>query len=317
MGRNSKWIECQPAEAVERVARRALAARLGRLWHFLERSVHDPSGEVEHVHQLRVFTRRTAATLEIFDAWLPKRRGRWLKKQLKRIRKAAGSARDLDVLRIRWTEELGELPASQLALLLEQVKRRRRRAQWPIEDVFHKLSSKRFPRRARKLTRRIGFRGEQAAFHDTIESLARCELRRMLVPYFEAAAADMHDTQRLHAFRIESKHLRYAMEIFAGAFDEDFRKQVYPLVADLQDRLGRINDHVTAEAYLMAWRNETDAPAVQQALEAGIDLEQRALETRRQEFLAWWTCERRQEMFRQFARYVPLETQDQAVEGCA
>jgi hypothetical protein len=67
MGRNSKWIESQPEDSAELVARRALGARLGRLWHYLERSVlHDSSGDTENVHQLRVFTRRTAAAMEIF-----------------------------------------------------------------------------------------------------------------------------------------------------------------------------------------------------------------------------------------------------------
>ena len=33
----------------------------------------------------------------------------------------------------------------------------------------------------------------------------------------------MSDAAALHAFRIQGKQVRYAMEIFAGAFDEDFR----------------------------------------------------------------------------------------------
>jgi CHAD domain-containing protein len=313
MGRNSKWIECQPTDTVDRVCQRAVATRLGRLWHYLERAVHDPTSEVESVHQLRVFTRRSAAAIELFEDWLPKRRVRWLRKQLKRIRKSAGPARDLDVLRIRWTAELAQLPPGQAALLLEQVKRRRRRAQWPIEDAYQNLASKRFPRRARKLTRRIGYRGNPALRHDTIESLAHSELRRLLNPYFAAAAADLHDIEGLHAFRIESKHVRYAMEIFAGVFDDGFRGQLYPLVADLQDRLGRINDHATAQQNLLAWCNETEAPAVRQALEAGIRLEQRALETSRIEFLTWWNCERRDDLRRQFSRYVSFDTPSEAI----
>ena len=50
------------------------------------------------MHQLRVATRRAAATVRIFDALLPQRRMRRLNKCLRKIRRAAGTARDLDVL---------------------------------------------------------------------------------------------------------------------------------------------------------------------------------------------------------------------------
>ena len=57
------------------------------------------------------------------------------------------------------------------------------------------------------------------------------------------------DVQALHAFRIQGKQVRYAMEIFAGAFPPEFREQLYPIVETLQDRLGAINDHVTAQTH--------------------------------------------------------------------
>lgn len=310
MGRNTKWVEGQPEESVELVASRALAARLGRLWHFLEQAVQHEGREVEDVHQLRVFTRRSAAALQIFEAWLPKRRGRWLHKQLKRIRRAAGEARDLDVLRARWSEELAELPAAQSSILLEQIKRRRRRAQWPIEDAFHKLAGKRFPRRARKLTKRVRYRGPAGGdCGDRLLCMARASLAELLIPYFQAAESTFADPAELHAFRISSKQVRYAMEVFAGAFDDSFRQQLYPLVADLQDRLGKINDHVTALAYLTTWHGESDAAAVRQAIEAGMQVEQQALDESQHEFLNWWSAEKREQLRNQFARYVPLNAQ--------
>ncbi len=308
MARNTKWVEGLPEESVELVARRALSVRLGRLWHFLEQAVVHEGRQIEDVHQLRVFTRRSAAAIQIFDRWLPKRRGRWMRKQLKHIRRAAGEARDLDVLRSRWSTELAELPAGQMAILVEQVKRRRRRAQWPIEDAFHRLSSKRFPRRARKLTKRIRDRGSREnASPDRLLDVARSSLAELLVPYFKAAESTFADPAELHEFRIASKHVRYAMELFAGAFDDSFRQQLYPRVADLQDRLGKINDHVTALAYLTAWYDKTEAVAVRQAIEAGMQIEQRALDESQRAFLGWWSSEKRQELRSQFERYVPLD----------
>lgn len=307
MGRNTKWIESLPDDSVEQVARRALAARLERLWFYLERSVSQSSSETENVHQLRVFSRRAAASMEIFADWLPRRRGHWMRKRIKRVRKAAGEARDLDVLILRWTGAEHQIPSAQAALLLEQAKRRRRRAQWPIEDVLHQLLDKRFERRAKKFVKRVRFRGEQALCDDRIGCLARAALGRLVRPYLQTAAAGHVDAAGLHAFRIQGKEVRYAMEVFAGAFDADFRGQLYPLVADLQDRLGAINDHVTAQTYLETWRQQSQSPAVHQAIDVGLRHEQLAFEQSRQEFLNGWTPERRAELERAFSRYVPLE----------
>jgi CHAD domain-containing protein len=308
MGRNTKWIEGQPDDSVEVVARRALEARLERLWHYLELSVLEPPSETENVHQLRVFARRAAAAMEIFDQWLPPRRGRWMRKQLKRLRKAAGEARDLDVLHMRWTDRLHEMPSGQAALLLEQVKRRRRKAQWPIEDVHHKLERKNFARRARKFVKRVRLRGDDPGGCDQrFGCLARVALGKLVEPFLAAAGAEMADAESLHAFRIQSKQVRYAMEIFAGAFDADFRQALYPMVESLQDRLGAINDHVTAQTHLAAWRAQTDSCAVHEAIDVGTQQEQHWFEQSRLEFLAWWTHERREELRHHFARYVELE----------
>ncbi len=148
---------------------------------------------------------------------------------------------------------------------------------------------------------------------------ARNSLRELVVPYLEAAAAEMTDTAALHAFRIKSKQVRYAMEIFAGAFDDDFRQVLYPLVVTLQDHLGEINDYVTAQAYLAEWRSETDATAVLEAIDAGVELERESLAASRQEFLDWWTAERRDELSRQFTRFLDLDkgAGPVAAEECA
>ncbi len=152
--------------ATEVVARRALDARLERVWHYLGQSVKDSQDETENVHQLRVFVRRTTAALEIFDAWLPKRRGRWVRKQVKRVRKAAGPARDLDVLALGWSEHRDALPEGAAAILVDEARCSRREAQQPIEKILGKLSEKHFERRAARFVKRVAARGEQPASSD-------------------------------------------------------------------------------------------------------------------------------------------------------
>jgi CHAD domain-containing protein len=311
MGRNGKWIDSRPDDAVQTVARCALEARLGRMWHYLELAVRESLSETENVHQLRVFSRRAASALEMFDAWLPPRRGRWIRKQVKRVRKAAGEARDLDVLRMRWTATGQLLPPDQAVVLLEHVEVRRRAAQRPIEAIYAQLLGKRFPRRTTKFLRRVRESGGEEPRVTRFGCLAQLSLGRLVVPYLAAAQAPLTDVEALHAFRIQGKRVRYAMEIFVGAFDAPFRHELYPVVAALQERLGAINDHVVAQAYLVRWREAAETCTMRQALEVGTYHEQQALDASRKEFLEWWTPERQEDLRRQFALYVQLENPDE------
>ncbi len=137
-------------------------------------------------------------------------------------------------------------------------------------------------------------------------------LGRIVLPFLEGGGSQLEDAAIMHAFRIQCKQVRYAMEVFAGAFDEPFRRELYPLVVALQDRLGSINDHVTAQTYFAEWHSQAESPAVRAALETAIDEEQRALESSRGEFLAWWTAERREDLGRRFAPYIDVPVAEPA-----
>jgi CHAD domain-containing protein len=303
MGLNTKWIEGRPDDAARKVARRALKRYLARMSEYLELALCDSPSETENVHQLRVFSRRAGAVMEIFAAWLPKRRGEWMQRKVRKVRKAAGEARDFDVLWTRWAEYMRHSPSSHAALLLEQIKQRRKAAQGPIEAMHRELARKRFGRRTKQLLKRMRRRDANDPCDDRFGCVARVALANVVRSYLEAAGAQLDDAAAMHAFRIQSKHVRYAMEVFAGAFDEDFRQDLYPLVANLQDRLGAINDHVTAQTYFAAWHAQADSCAVRAALETAIDIEQKAFESGRREFLDWWTPSRREDLCRRFSRY--------------
>jgi hypothetical protein len=122
MRHSKKWIDSGPEEPVWQIASRVLESRLERLWNFLGRAVREPASETENVHQLRVFTRRSTAALEIFEPWLPAQRGRKVRKRVSKVRKAAGAARDLDVLRLRLQTRLEQAPSNNTSLLLEHVR---------------------------------------------------------------------------------------------------------------------------------------------------------------------------------------------------
>src|SRR5271156_3245082 len=99
MIRKFKWVEADsPDEAAVRVARRALDARLSSVWEWLPLASDQPDEDLEYVHQLRVSSRRAMAAIDTFESLLPRRRTAWFRKQLNRVRRAAGNAREFDVL---------------------------------------------------------------------------------------------------------------------------------------------------------------------------------------------------------------------------
>src|SRR4051812_42576378 len=123
MSRKSKWVEVRsPNESVEDVARRVLEDRLDLVWHYLPRAAKGPKSETENVHQLRVATRRAVAALDTFSHLLGKRRLKWMNKQLKKVRRAAGDARDFDVLYDRLSRLSREKGSAATILLMDEVK---------------------------------------------------------------------------------------------------------------------------------------------------------------------------------------------------
>jgi len=305
MVRKGKWItDSSPDEPWEDVARRALEARLDLVRRFLTRAA-DAAEHTENVHQLRVATRRAMAAMQILDALLPPRRALWMNKQLKRIRQAAGNARDLDVLadRLRHRDAADSAAYKEL---LQRVERRRADAQQPIDKIRRKLGDKDFARRQAALLRRMRLRGKADRLVRPTFGQTACRALGLLVEdFFAAAAADFSDYSALHAFRIQGKQLRYAIEIFAGALDRRIRSELYPLIEQLQEKLGAINDHATARELFAAWLAESGADA--ELLPALIAAEAAALDKARQEFFAWWTLDRAGELRRRFRELLGSE----------
>ena len=74
--------------------------------------------------------------------------------------------------------------------------------------------------------------------------------------FFESIPGDTSDMAALHQFRIRAKSLRYAMELLAAAFGPELREVHYPVVEEVQERLGRINDHVAARDRFRNWATD-------------------------------------------------------------
>jgi CHAD domain-containing protein len=292
MSRKSKWIEADSLdESATTVAQRALEARLTTVYSWLAKAVDDTQTPVESVHQLRVSTRRATAVLQLFEDWLPRKRARWFRKHLKQMRKTAGEARDLDVLAAQLCEYCNANRAAGCPDLQARLAVARQAAQPAISDLHQKMVDRRYRRRLKNLVRKTHWRNEGSDC-PTYQEVARTGLRPLAEIFFAASKGDFENILALHEFRIAGKRFRYAMEVFAGAFGPTFRKELYPLVEELQKKLGDINDHATHRDRYLTWHDDTTDESQRQILSTLIAHESSALQTSIREFREWFTTER-------------------------
>jgi CHAD domain-containing protein len=303
--KRAKWVKPSHArEPVSPVAAGALRERYDMVWEYASLSAAKWEDDAEFVHQLRVATRRAAAAMETFAELLPPHKSRRMLKRLNRLRQATGEARDADVLMDRFSRQQSE-GRDELATVLDQLRKLRCEAQKAIVVAVDRLAEKGFVRKAEALCERIRWRdeGPEPTYADQAPSLLAREVKK----FFAAAAHDLSDSHALHELRIQGKALRYTMEVLSGAFDRRFRHEIYPQFREFQDRLGAINDHAAAHKRLAEWAEGLAQPLAGEFAHLAEVESQRSSELR-QEFLAWWSDERRLELQQQLGSTARIET---------
>jgi CHAD domain-containing protein len=248
------------------------------------------SQDIEHVHQLRVSVRRAKAAMELYGDLLPSKKAKSLNQMLRRLRKAAGEARDLDVLIERLSAHASE--ESSLRPLLKEMKAYRKAAQKPLKRSYKRAKQEGFRKQSRKLLKSIRYAGIEPVFVD----FARMAFQPMVDDFFQAGAADLTSVNALHQMRISGKQMRYAIELLAGAFGRAFRDDLYPVFGEIQEQLGAINDHATAITLFNSWSERSDQDRRRIALGELVLHERLQLQECRAKFLDWWTDDRAAEL---------------------
>ncbi|MBX7165415.1 MAG: CHAD domain-containing protein [Pirellulales bacterium] len=332
MARRGKWLSgVSPQMPASEAARLGLESRLHLVWRYLPLAAQRADEDLEYVHQLRVASRRAVAALECFAEFAPPRGLQKLARDVKRIRKAAGAARDADVLLDHLRERSRQVGDNSWKPVIEIVLQRRHKAQRPIEKVYQRLAERRFGRKIERFLHKVHFRPSADAARTTAGNgsagvakarngeasngkhgvhveptrepsfgqFALTSLSRAVEVFFAAGQADLHDIAALHEFRIRGKALRYSIELFAGAFPPVLREQLYPFVEEMQERLGDVNDHAAAITTFTDLK--TDAAARAGELIDRLLIERRAALTEAHtRFLEWWAADRAAELRARF-----------------
>jgi CHAD domain-containing protein len=290
-----KWIDGLTADtATADAARRVLTVRLEVVREYLPLAVHASDKDPEHVHQLRVGTRRARAALDIFACCLPPKVARAARKQLRDIRRAAGEARDWDVFLLALAErarQQNRRHRAGLDLLMGFAVAQRTVAQAHLEKAAgdDPFAIDRFL--ADTLAAVLA---PDADGPRTLANLARPVLTDVLHELETAGSQDLDDYEHLHQVRIIGKRLRYAMEVFADCFARPFRDDFYPAVEEMQEILGNANDSHVAAGRLEKLRGELQIrlPVEWKRLQPGIDgllrYHHERLPRERDHFRGWW-----------------------------
>ena len=232
-----------------------LQRRLDGVLYYLPLVTRHADENVEFVHQLRVAARRSAAALDAFEPLLPRRRSNVLKTELRRLRKALGEARDLDVMAIRLGNEAETQNSKKLRRAVRMLKSRRSSEQDIVLQACAAAEQAGLAKTIKGVLKRVRWRGSDS--EPSLASFNARLLREAVTRFFTQADTSSHDPLVLHESRIEAKRLRYTLELVDPLMSKSAGKKPRRLFAELQESLGQISDHAAAAELFDHWADDS------------------------------------------------------------
>ncbi len=212
--------------------------------------VHDLT-DIEHVHRMRVATRRLRAALPIFSLCFPTKKVAQWTSDIRQITRALGAARDSDVQIELLTQILSSLPETHLRPGVRRLLLRRQQTRTALQpkvvqavEKFHEsptLTS--FPAALAPHLPPPEVESPVLTFDHALYALAAEHIQARLEEFlsFEAHVAYPDHAEELHAMRIAAKGLRYTLEAFAPLYADQLKDELKTLRA-FQDTLGALHD---------------------------------------------------------------------------
>jgi len=274
-------------QSLEQHLRSILEKRLAQLAEALKHARRAQGIEgVEAVHDLRVASRRLRAFGVTFRELIPEKTRLRVEKKLKRVTRAVGALRDLDVqlelVESRLAAAASELDRCALEHLLEHLDQRRaqglRRAERRLGAVQLDAISRHVHRASRAVSGALSERDAEAYAFAVLEGLVAHAAEQMPPP------DGTEDPERLHRLRIDVKQLRYALELFEPMLGARF-EALYARATTLQEVLGAYHDLVVL-ADVVGQRSARLRERQRDALARGLDNALEALAIERKAVLS-------------------------------
>ncbi len=241
-----RWITGLSAEmslhdALELIFRQ----RCQGVLYYLPRAADRAGENSDHVHRLRVASRRLAAVLDVLAEGFPEAPRQDLLAIVGKIRRTCGEARDLDVRRIFLEGLLKQASvedAGVVELLCEKIVCRRVRAQKDVRRRLAKLETRFHEASAALMASLHTVHQEVSVDFGSFGQTGRRILAKELSALWDLADRDLESAATLHQLRIAVKHLRYGFEVFVPALDSALHDDFYPQLEEIQKLLGEVHD---------------------------------------------------------------------------
>ena len=207
--------------------------------------------DIEHVHRMRVASRRLRATLPLFAGCFEKREYRRWMRSIKAITRALSAARDTDV-QIEFLEvhASSHEPAAKnlqgIPFLITTLRKRRELQQAEILAALDSLEQERTLGDLASVLQNLKKKDSRGISRDRSRPVYRAASTRIYpvledVISYDATVQDPADITGHHALRIAVKKLRYTLEVYRPLYKNRLR----PFLKDLkrvQAILGEIHD---------------------------------------------------------------------------
>ncbi len=209
--------------------------------------VRTAGADIEHIHRMRVATRRLRAAMPLFSGCLPVKKYAAWEKGIRSITRALGAARDADV-QIEALDKFAQgltQPEQKpgLARLLLRLRQQRAGLQPKVVKALDRFDGSGVLVSMRDV---LAGRAEKQAgppFSQELYLHARDSILPRLDEYlaYDSIVAQVERVTELHAMRIAAKRLRYTLETFSPLFANGLKPWL-PAIREQQDTLGSIHD---------------------------------------------------------------------------
>jgi CHAD domain-containing protein len=208
------------------------------------------NADSECVHRMRVASRRLRSVLPLFADCLPPKRARTWRKQLRRVTRPLGAARDTDV-HMAFVQHFlqacqDETVRPGVARLLLRLQQQRQHLQPPVVEALDWLTSHRWvetvAHTVRQCIKQTQSQDSTTLSPQTYQQMQQVITERLNALLDSAAAVQGPSAQtELHALRIAVKRLRYTLEAFEPLYHGEFKTPLHT-TRTLQDLLGDVHD---------------------------------------------------------------------------
>ena len=206
------------------------------------------STDIEPIHRLRVTSRRLRTSITHFRECLPKKKTQAFEDEIRRLTRALGNARDLDIqietLNALYEEKLDQQFKPGYRRLLLRLKQSRMKAQKKVSKTLSAFQQQRIITKMRdRLEKSASIAEDHYLFTPSLYEHAYSAINADLDNFisFEKYVQTPDNMEKLHAMRIAGKHLRYSMEIFAPLYNDALFPHIQ-FMKELQNQLGRMHD---------------------------------------------------------------------------